>query len=267
MASTAHGLAPINRIFPESVSAATDEQLLQWYGGVPRPGSWVRFNFVSSLDGAATLEGRSGGLGNAVDQHVFQLLRRLGDVILVGAGTVRAEGYGGGLLGAEARKWRASRGKPEHPAVAIVSGSLDLDLNSAFFSEAPVRPLVFTSAAADPARRTELAAVADVVEAGRERVEAAGIMHALAERGLQQVHCEGGPTLLGTFEAAGLVDELCLTVSPLLVGGSGTRIARSGGGYPPQRLRLVQALESDSMLLLRYIADRPAPAGSPAELG
>jgi riboflavin biosynthesis pyrimidine reductase len=264
MASTAHGLAPINRIFPDPVTDASDEQLLQWYADVPRPENWVRFNFVSSLDGAATLEGRSGGLGNAVDQHVFQLLRRLADVILVGAGTVRAEGYGGDLLGAEARQWRASHGRSEHPAVAIVSGSLDLDPHSAFFSEAPVRPLVFTSAGADPARRKELAAVADVVEAGRERVEPAGIVRALAERGLLQIHCEGGPTLLGSFEAAGLVDELCLTVSPLLVGGTGTRIARSGGGHRPQQLRLVHVLESESMLLLRYAMDRPAPAGVPA---
>lgn len=267
MASMAHGLAPINRIFPEPVTAATDDQLLQWYGDMPQSGNRVRFNFVSSLDGAASLEGRSGGLGNAVDQHVFQLLRRLADVILVGAGTVRAEGYGGDLLGAEARRWRADRGMPEHPAVAVVSGSLDLDPNSAFFLEAPVRPLLFTSAEADPARRKELAAVADVVEAGQERVEPAGIVRALAERGLQQIHCEGGPTLLGSFEAAGLVDELCLTVSPLLVGGTGTRIARSGGGHPPQPLRLVHVLESDSMLLLRYATHRPAPAGSPAELG
>jgi riboflavin biosynthesis pyrimidine reductase len=255
---------PINRIFPEPVSAATDEQLLQWYSEVPRPGTWVRFNFVSSLDGAATLDGKSGPLGNAVDQHVFQLLRRLADVILVGAGTVRAEGYGGDLLGPEARKWRRSRGKPEHPAVAIVSGSAGLDPGSPFFTEAPVRPLLFTSAAADAGHKRELAAVADVVEAGRDRVEPEAIVRELTARGLQQIHSEGGPTLLGTFEAAGLVDELCLTLSPLLAGGTGKRIAASEAGHPPRPLRLAQVLESDSMLLLRYTADRPARAVGPA---
>jgi len=264
MASTLPGLAPINRIFPASVPDASDEQLLQWYSELPQPGPWVRFNFVTSLDGAATLEGRSGALGNAVDQHVFQLLRRLADVIVVGAGTIRAEGYSGDLLGEEARHWRVQHGKPDHPAFAIVSGSLNLDPQSALFTEAPVRPLVFTTAAADPGRRRELAAVAEVVNAGRDQVEPGRIVSELTARGLSRIHSEGGPTLLGSLQAAGLVDELCLTLSPLLAGGSGPRIAVSPTEPQPCPLRLAHILESESMLLLRYTSDRPAPASAPA---
>ncbi|EMY33515.1 hypothetical protein D477_014441 [Arthrobacter crystallopoietes BAB-32] len=264
MASTSPGLAPINRIFPAPVTDASDEQLLEWYGELPRSGAWVRFNFVASLDGAATLDGRSGTLGNPVDQHVFQLLRRLADVLVVGAGTIRAEGYGGDLLGAEARDWRMRNGLADYPAFAIVSGSLDLDPRSALFAESPVRPLIFTSATADPARRRELAGVADIIDAGHERVEPGNIVRELAGRGLSQIHSEGGPILLGSFQSAGLVDELCLTLSPLLAGGTGPRIAAYVAEHRPQPLRLAHILESDSMLLLRYLADRPAPAFAPA---
>lgn len=247
-------LAAINRIFPEVNVAATDEQLLQWYGELPHKGPWVRFNFVSSLDGAATHEGRSGPLGNAVDQHVFSLLRRLADVILIGAGTIRAEGYGGELLSAESRQWRVEHDLPARPAFAVVSGSLDLDPESELFVQAPVRPLLLTTARADADRRRALEEVAEVVDAGEQWVEPAMIVEILTSRGLTQIHSEGGPTLLGSFEAAGLVDELCLTMSPILAGGTGKRVADHVAEHIPQAMRLAHILESDSMLLLRYLS-------------
>ena len=251
-------LAAINRIFPEPAADATDEQLLQWYGELPRTGPWVRFNFVSSLDGAATHEGRSGPLGNEVDQHVFSLLRRLADVILIGAGTIRAEGYGGELLSAESRQWRIEHGMPARPAFAVVSGSLNLDPDSELFVQAPVRPLLLTTARADAGRRRALEEVAEVVDAGDQWVEPARIVEILTSRGLTQIHSEGGPTLLGSFEAAGLVDELCLTMSPILAGGTGKRVADHVADHAPQAMRLAHILESDSMLLLRYVSMAPA---------
>ncbi|MCG2622751.1 pyrimidine reductase family protein [Arthrobacter sp. I2-34] len=247
------GLRAINRVYPDPVRDATDAQLLDWYAVPAREQPWVRFNFVASLDGAATHEGRAGGLGDAVDQHVFMLLRRQADVILVGAGTVRAEGYAGPLLSEADCRWRLANGLPAHPGIAVVSGSLDLDPDGAFFAQAPVRPLLLTTARADAGRRRALAPVADIVDAGTESAEPALMVAALAARGHRSIHSEGGPVLFGAFQAAGLVDELCLTVSPVLAGGTGKRIADAVTEHPLQQLELVHILESGGMLLLRYI--------------
>lgn len=258
---------PIRRILPPGPDAATDQELLDWYGQLPRSGPWVRFNFVSSLDGAATYEGRSGTLGDEVDQRVFLLLRRLADVLLVGAGTIRAEGYGGHLLSPESQAWRTGHGMSAHPPVAVVSGSLDLDPDSEFFTAAPVRPIVLTSAASPAARRRALEPVAEVVDAGTTQVEPALMVKALASRGFEQIHSEGGPTLFGSFQAAGLVDELCLTLSPLLAGGAAKRISGQVPGQWLQRLKLQQVLESGSMLLLRYTAASSAPDTTSTDAG
>ncbi|NKX53809.1 pyrimidine reductase family protein [Arthrobacter mobilis] len=250
-------LRAINQVFPEHIPDATDGQLLDWYAVPDGDRPWVRFNFVSSLDGAATYEGRAGGLGDVVDQHVFTLLRRQADVILVGAGTVRAEGYAGPLLSEEDLAWRAGRGLPAHPAIAVVSGSLDLDPAGGFFAQAPVRPVLLTSARAGAARRQALSEVADVIDVGTGSAEPARIVEALAGRGWHSIHSEGGPVLFGAFQAAGLVDELCLTLSPVLAGGTGKRIADGGPEQTLQGMELVHILESAGMLLLRYKAARP----------
>lgn len=267
----------IERIFPatpEVSGPASDQDLLRWYGsGHPEDPAapWVSFNFVASIDGAATLNGRSGGLGNAQDQRVFQLLRRHADVIVVGAATVRAEGYGGALLSEEAQRWRTSRGLAAHPPLAIVSGTLNLNPAHEVFARAPVRPLVFTVASAPAERREALSGVADVVLVGGESLDVGLLVGELASRGLFRIHSEGGPTLLGTFQSADRVDELCLTISPLLAGGSGPRISMAprpsvpghpasglstaalGTGQAAHTMALAQILKADSMLFLRYL--------------
>ena len=138
------------------------------------PGPWVRVVFIASADGAATLDGRAGGLGSPADQRLLSLSRHDADVVLVGAGTIRAEGYEGALLSEEDRRRRAEAGGPADPPVAVVSGSLDLDPESAFFTAAPVRPWILTSRAAlaaEPERATALAARADVLAVGQEHVD------------------------------------------------------------------------------------------------
>lgn len=247
----------IEQIFPPAPDGAAplnDDGLLSLYS---RPssseGPWVSFNFVASVDGAATVEGRSGGLGNAVDQHVFQLMRRHADVILVGAQTIRAEGYGGELLSAEARQWRVDNGLAAHPPLAIVSGSLDLDPDLPVFTDAPVTPLVVTTAAGPAGRRAALSRVAHVVDAGTDALDVGALVAALASRGLVNIHSEGGPGLLGTFQSAGLVDELCLTLSPVLVGGPAGRISRHKAQAEPQDMDLAHVLKAESMLFLRYL--------------
>jgi len=211
----------------------------------------LRVNFVSSLDGAATHDGLSGGLGDDADRLVFDTLRMLTDLILVGAGTVRAEGYGGIRFTDDAVAWRVGQGLPEHPPVAIVSGRLDLDPASAVFTRAATRPIVVTHAQAPAERRAALAAVADVLVCGEASVDHALMLAALTERGYPQVLCEGGPSLFGALLAADRVDELCLTLAPLLESGRASRIATAAEATS-RRMRLVHALPAGDTLLLRY---------------
>ncbi|MWB97740.1 pyrimidine reductase family protein [Agromyces seonyuensis] len=212
-------------------------------------GSLLRLNFIASLDGAATLDGRSGGLGGAEDQRLMGVLRSLADVVLVGAGTVRAEGYGALRVGDEDAAWRESNGRSGHPRFAIVSGSLRLDPTSPLFVDAPTPPLVLTSEAAPRDVRAALEEVAEVVDCGRTAVEPARLLGALRERGLAHVLCEGGPHLAGSLVEAGLVDELCLTLGMTLVGGDAGRILR-GAAEADRPMRLVHALPSADGALL-----------------
>jgi riboflavin biosynthesis pyrimidine reductase len=239
--------ARIDRLWPDAADNLSDDDLV---AGLTTAGPTVRMNFVSSVDGSSTHDGLSGGLSGAADKRHFELLRRLSDVVLVGAGTVRSEGYGPMLVSDATAAWRVRHGMPEHPVFAIVSGSLDLDTRSRIFSEAPVRPIVVTSARASGL--AEMAAVADVVVAGDEHVDLAEALRVIRERGLEHVLCEGGPSLFGSLIAEDLVDELCLTVEPSLEAGDGPRIAR--GSTPSSRgMRLAHVLRSGDSLLLRYV--------------
>lgn len=231
----------------------TDDELLGLYSPADRSLPNVRVNFISSIDGSATAEGLSGALGAPADKRVFDLQRQLCDVVLVGAGTVRAEGYGALRVGADAQRWRLAHGLAEHPSFALVSGRLDLDVSSEIFTKVPVRPIILTAASADPQKRRSLEAVADVVTCGESRVEAGPMIAALTARGLVRVHCEGGPSLLGSLIAADLLDELCLTTSPALEGGAGPRIVTASGEPIPLRpMRLDHVLLAGSMLLTKW---------------
>lgn len=214
---------------------------------VPR----LRVNFISSLDGAATHDGLSGGLGNADDKLVFDTLRLLSDVMLVGAGTVRAEGYGGIRLAPADAAWRAARGWAEQPPLAIVSARLDIEPTHPAFTEASTRPIIVTHAASPADRRAALAEVADVLVCGEETIDLRVMLTRLAARGLSQVLSEGGPHLFGSLIEADGVDELCLTVSPVLEGGPAGRIAR-GAATATRPMRLLHALPAGDMLFLRY---------------
>ena len=204
---------------------------------------YVRVNFVASIDGAATLDGRSGGLGTDADRRVFGMLRELADVVLVGAGTVRAEDYRG------ARK--PTRGSDSPPPIAVITGSAQLNPGGRLFTDTRVPPLILTLDSTPVQRRDELAAAgADVV--ALERLTPDVVLGELARRGLHRVLCEGGPSLHGELHAADAVDELCLTIAPLLVGGSAGRISHSQGGAHTRLMTLVGALQEDDALLLCY---------------
>lgn len=234
---------------------ADDRDVLEWYEEhVPTDGTpWLRVNFVSSVDGAVTVDGLSGGLGSDADRRVFDLLRVACDVVVVAAGTVRAEGYGPLVVDDHHSGLRTSLGFESQPRFGIVSGSLDLDPEDRIFREAPVRPLVLTSRAADRAKRAALETVADVVACGDERVDGRELRSALASRGLSRIHSEGGPALFGELIRSGAVDEMCLTLSPVLAGGGAGRIAAGAVPEAPVGLVLAHVVQSDGTLLLRYI--------------
>ncbi|HVA60419.1 MAG TPA: pyrimidine reductase family protein [Mycobacteriales bacterium] len=216
----------------------------------------VRANMVATVDGAISVDGRSGGVSGPADHELFLLLRGLADVILVGAGTVTAESYGPARPTAAIREQRRARGLAEVPPVAVVTSRLSLDLGLRFFTEAVVRPLVLTTARAPAGRRSAAAELADVVVVGDDSVDLPGALAELADRGLGRVLCEGGPTLLAQLVAAGVLDELCLTISPLLVGGDAPRILK-GGPVGPRPARLIHLLEADGELFARYALGSP----------
>jgi riboflavin biosynthesis pyrimidine reductase len=235
--------ARIDRLWPRPAENLSDEELTAGLS------TGLRVNFVSSVDGAATTDGHSGGLSTPADKRYFELLRRVSDVVLVGAGTVRAEGYGPMRVSPASATWRAAHGMPEHPVFAIVSGHLDLDPGSRIFTDAPVRPTVVTTSHSSGADR--FAAVADVLKAGDgEQIDPHAMLAGLRARKLTHVLCEGGPSLFGSLLDVDVIDELCLTVSPNLESGDTPRI--TAGPHVSRALRLAQVLKSGDTLLLRY---------------
>ncbi|MCK8609940.1 pyrimidine reductase family protein [Agromyces sp. C10] len=219
--------------------------------GAPGAAAFCRVNMVASLDGAATLGGRSGSLGDHEDQRLLSVLRSHADVVLVGAGTVEAEGYGGAAVVDADAAWRTARGREPQPRFAVVSSRLGLPPRHPFFTDAVARPLVVTSEHAPADRRAALAEVADVIVSGEHRVDLGGALDELAARGMPSVLCEGGPGLYGALAEADLVDETCLTLSPTIVAGDAPRTASSAHEVA-RRMRLVHAIAGERMLFLRY---------------
>lgn len=250
---------PVISLLQAGGDPLTDDGILALYTVADRSEQWVRVNFISSIDGAATSEGLSAGLGSPADLRVFDLLRRLCDVVVVGAGTVRAEGYGPMRLEPPARAWRLAHGLAEHPVFTIVSAGLDLDPASPIFTEAPVRPLVITVEDAPSGRVEALSAVADVLVAGGSRVDTRRMLSLLFDRGLRQVHCEGGPSLFADLVHDDTVDEVCLTIAPALEGPGAPRIVAGRPSRERRRMAVAHVLDGDGTLLFRYV--RPGGAG------
>lgn len=219
----------------------------------PADRPWLLVNMVASLDGAITIGQRSGGLGGPADKDVFSALRGVADVVMAGAGTVRAEGYGPARPSDATREARRERGQAEVPQIAVVTRSLDLDLASPLFADAERPTVVITCASADADRQTATAAVADLVVVGDTEVDLAAALAELRRRGVEVVTCEGGPHLNGDLVLADLIDEWDLTLSPLLVGGDAGRSSR--GAYPlvPLGMQLDRLLEDDHFLLTRWV--------------
>lgn len=210
---------------------------------------WVVVNMIASIDGVTVVDGGSTALGDDDDKEVFHAMRAVPDVILVGAGTVKAEGYGPVRLDQERRDRRAADGRSEVPTLAIVTGRLSLDASAKVFSDPDYKPLLLTSTKAPPGRLAVLGDAADV--AFLHELTAEAILDHLAAADV--VLLEGGPTLNGHFARAGLIDELNLTVAPSLHGGDTQRIVGGPELDPPYDLRLDRVLMGDRSLFLRYL--------------
>jgi riboflavin biosynthesis pyrimidine reductase len=239
-------------------SESVDEsRLADFYTYPDNPRScWVRGNMIASLDGGATADGKSGGLAGKGDRAVFSQMRHAADVILVGASTVRVENYSGVQLPVGARQARQGRGQAEVPPIAVVTRSGDLDPSALLFTRTEVPPLILTSARTVEETRRRLGAVAEVIDTSGtdpDSADSAVILRVLAERGLFRVLAEGGPLFLGSLIENGLMDELCLTVAPVLVGGASKRIV-TGIGHAHTKMRRAHLLaDDDGYLYTRYV--------------
>jgi riboflavin biosynthesis pyrimidine reductase len=207
---------------------------------------------VASADGAATLDGRSGGLGSEGDRRIFSLLRGLADAIVVGASTVRVEEYKEPRDKPQLMDLRRANGQLDVPAMAVVSRSLDFDFSSPLFTRAKVPTVLLTTEASPADRRRLAASVADVVVAGEHDVDMGVAVDALVRRGYTRLLTEGGPAFLANVAQADRLDELCLTISPMLVSGPAKRILDGVQTVVPQHLRIGHLLEEDGYLFLRY---------------
>jgi riboflavin biosynthesis pyrimidine reductase len=240
----------------DSATPVDDDTLARLYA-MPAPASaaHVRANFVSTLDGAVQgPDHRSGTINSEADTMVFALQRALADVVLVGAGTARTEGYGPASIRPKFARFRPEGADPT-PPIAVVTNSLRLSEQLLI----DPRTIVITSQASPLRRREELAERIDLVVVGRDRVAAGDVVAALTDRGHRRLLCEGGPQLTAQLAAADALDELCLTLAPLLRAGAAERVLAG-----PELAQMTQwtpaslLIDDEGFLLGRWVRARPA---------
>ncbi|NMM86315.1 hypothetical protein B2J88_18430 [Rhodococcus sp. SRB_17] len=219
---------------------------------------WLRVNFVSSIDGAVSVSGVSGGLGTPADKTVFGILRELCDVVVVGAGTARSENYGGAVMSDDAQERRVDAGLAPVPPILIVSARASVDPDSRLFRDTTVPPILLVGRDADPVAVANLrAAGADIHRSDNPAVRSIDIEKAVSQLNLPRILCEGGPSLFGQLIADDAVDELCITTSPQLVGGAAGRIATSPHALPTPMTPAHILTDADGTILSRWVRRRP----------
>jgi riboflavin biosynthesis pyrimidine reductase len=250
----------MHRIWPLGEVGVLDDHGLEQLYRYPA-GKWLAVNFVSSADGAVEVFGRAAGLSDPPDRRVLQLGSDLADVVLVGARTAMIEEFCGVHPDQNTLRRRAKHELSAVATTAVITTGRSLPADAPVIVEAQVPTVVITTASAPEALRAEWSARgARVLIAGRQTVDLAAAVKQLAEWGLGRIDCEGGSQLFGALLAAGVVDELRLTVSPLLVAGAAERIA-SGAGIDPVSLELASVLAEQDTLLLRYLLKPGQPTG------
>ncbi len=273
--ATVNGLTPSPRRFPEKmpVISATDEitfsqllperreltltalrEALAQPERVPDERPYILVNFVASVDGRATISGRSAPLSDPGDRALFHALRETVDAVMAGTQTLRVERYGRVIKSAEARSRRVARGLSPEPLALVVSRSGQVPYEIPLFSEPDAHIVEFTGATAP----RPVAAHRDLISLVPDEITLKRVMHQLRTRfAVRTVLCEGGPTLFGSLVAEDLVDELFLTLSPQLVGGEENPAVVSGPPLPqPAGLRLRWVLERENSLFLRFAFEK-----------
>ena len=238
------------------------------YPALPRPRPagrpWVMINMISSADGAIAVDGTSGALGNPADEAVFSAVRACADWIVAAAGTVRAERYGLPRPGAESRKARRAAGRADRPRLAVVTASLNVDLDLPLFADQRPDddlPVILTGRDAPTEAAERLKPVAEVVRLASVRPQPTEILAELDRRGAGVVLSEGGPSFNAQLADAGVIDELCLSIAPLVAGGSSPRIVHGSQRVVPLNLSVDHLLEASGTLFVRYLS---VPAGASA---
>jgi len=220
---------------------------------------WLILNMIASIDGATHISGTSGGLGGPADQKVLATLRSFADVILVGSGTVRAENYGvPGIPSNESGRRRSEREQSVRPRLAVVSGSGNLDPSIPMFDidqEEGSVPLIYTTKAGAENLFENFESRAEIVVFDSEQVDMTRVLEDLHGREVSVVLGEGGPSLNHQLTEAQLVDELCLTISPIVTGGTGTGIASGPVLSNPNRFHLAGLATQDEFLFCNYLAE------------
>ncbi len=240
----------MRRLLPDPGPTTVDE-VLAGYRPYERPHQdrpFVAVNFATTLDGRASIDGRSGQIGSKADTEMLMRLRTRFDAVMIGAGTMRAERYGRMIPNPERRARRERIGLPHDPLAVIISGRLDLPWDAPLFTDGGGRILLFTNSREEP---PETATSLRCARIEGEIKMADVLAHLRNERGIRAVLCEGGPRVHGQLEAGGLVDELFLTIAPRLSGGDAPRIIE-GALSAPVDLKLLHLLETDGELLARY---------------
>jgi riboflavin biosynthesis pyrimidine reductase len=240
---------------PVSVAAFIEELALPHHPSPPGARPRVMLNMVATADGRATVGGRSGTISDRADRELFHGLRSAVDGVLVGAGTIRTERYGRMIRDASVREARRAAGRSAEPLACIVSGRLALPEDIPLLNEPEARVVMLTASAAslpDPSAQV------DYVRSPDGQLDLVAAIAELGERfDIRTLLCEGGPHLARQLLAAGLMDEIFLSVSPLLAGGEpaggeALRILAGAELEPPVALDLLGVLGCGSTLFLHY---------------
>lgn len=222
----------------------------------PADRPWLVVNMIASLDGATAIDGKSGGLGGPGDKEVFRAVRATADWVLVASATAAAERYRSPTSDDDVAHRRRERGQAAAPRLAIVtaSGRVDPSIPAIADPVPDAEPvLVITGTDGDTSGLAGTHAHIAVVDEAEPSPGA--VLQVLREAGAGVVLAEGGPTWNGHLVASGVVDELCLSISPMLVGGSSPRIVAAEKDATPTDMRLDRLLEQDGMLFARYVRD------------
>ncbi len=244
----------IDRLFPEPGPTSIEAELdgynpTEW---VHEDRPYVAVNFATTLDGRASVEGRSGAIGSEIDSAMLMRLRTRFDAVMIGTGTMQAERYGRIVPDPQLRARRERIGLPHDPLAVIVSGSLNLPWDAPLFTSGGGRILIYTTSDSKPPPVATSLRTVRLPAAPTGGIAITDVLHHLRhQRGIRALLCEGGPSLHGQLQAAGAVDELFLTTGPKMAGGDAPRILE--GALPSLRdAELVGLLRNQGELLARY---------------